>query len=178
MPADRGYFIGRLFGRRSAARRAESDADPRAIVERLRAGGARYDGLTGLYKARLISQILDALESRGLREQSSLISIDIIGLRDEVAVHGSVVGDGILIALAGRLLNVIDEDAAAVRLSFSEFAVVLPGVPCEDAAEVISRIHAALDSPVGVAGTAKRIPFRIGVGSLHDSPRDSILDPA
>lgn len=66
---------------------------------------------------------------------------------------GHQAGDAVLVELARRIREAVGQSGEAFRYGGEEFAIVLPGLGVEDAAEIAERIRAAIEAePIDLSG--------------------------
>ena len=141
-------FIGAQLGRVLERERAEE-----RLVQQ-----AMYDGLTGLPNRLLLMDRLQGSLSRARRSGRPLhvLYLDVDDFKTINDSRGHSEGDGVLAALAARLLHALrstdsvgrPSDDTIARLGGDEFAIVLED--CTDPAAVAARIHELLRSPLHV----------------------------
>jgi len=106
---------------------------------------ATHDDLTGLPTRQLLTERAD----RMLRSRTGSLAVIFIDLDRFKLVNDSVghsAGDGLLVAVAERLLASAPPDAMVSRVSGDEF-LVLVGADAAEALEVAERLRAALCEP-------------------------------
>jgi diguanylate cyclase (GGDEF)-like protein len=127
------------------------------------------DGLTGLSNRR---HFLEVLAKRlDAHESAAVLFIDLDGFKPVNDTYGHDFGDTILVAIADRLANALDQDALVGRLGGDEFAVLL-GAHGGDTtiAARAGTIVEAISAPITVRGITVGVGASIGI-SL--SPRDA-----
>jgi diguanylate cyclase (GGDEF)-like protein len=135
------------------------------LAARLRDQAAR-DGLTGClnhraFSARLVEEVALA------RRSGSSLALVLLDLDDFKAVndrYGHVAGDELLAALGDVLRSAVRGRDVAGRLGGDEFAVLVPGADQLVAADVASRVQAAVSS----VGAALNVGVSVGVAVLGD----------
>ncbi|MGY1630474.1 diguanylate cyclase domain-containing protein [Geodermatophilus sp. SYSU D01186] len=135
---------------------AEADGWRRAMTR-----VARQDPLTGLAnRAHLLDAGRAALAGGG-----AVLFIDVDRFKEVNDRGGHAVGDQLLVRLADRLRDQLEEvpDAVVGRLGGDEFAAVLPGLDRETAAAVGERLAAALVDEVEVGRRSVRVSASIGL---------------
>jgi len=120
---------------------------------------ATHDALTGLANRALFEQSAAA----GAGGTLSLAMIDLDDFKGVNDRLGHAVGDGLLVAVAGRLRECVREHDLVARLGGDEFGLVLPGTTGEAAIEVLARICEAMQRPVQVAGHDLLVRASIGL---------------
>ena len=104
---------------------------------------SRNDQLTGLLNRRAITELLKAEIERRHRYQQefSLVMIDIDHFKAVNDDFGHDVGDKVLKALGGILLNELRKPDAAGRWGGEEFVVLAPGSDAQAAAQLAERLR-------------------------------------
>lgn len=134
---------------------------------------AFHDVLTGLNNRLVmeshLSQCVTAANVSG--EPLAVISIDLDGFKAVNDAHGHAMGDGLLIAVAERLREVVREGDLVARTGGDEFVVVQSGgnQPA-DARAAGGRIIAGLERPFVVRGQSLLISASAGVALF---PKDA-----
>jgi len=148
--------------------------------ERLRQAAVEHrattDTLTGVGNR---SALFDALHRR-LDEQSgvgcSLLFCDLDGFKAVNDAHGHLVGDRLLVEIAGRLVELAGETGSVVRFGGDEFVVLCP--PAEPAvlaarAEQISRrVREPVQTPAGPLSIG--VSVGVAVGRPGDRPDEVV----
>jgi diguanylate cyclase (GGDEF)-like protein len=120
---------------------------------------ALRDHLTGLFNHRAfhesLEQALGQAHARG--ETLSLITVDLVGLKETNDTHGHQAGDERLTLLAATLMGVLRTGDSAYRVGGDEFAVILPGVQAWDAFNVGNRLQHTLSGDHGAPAPAVSI---------------------
>ncbi len=126
---------------------------------------ARTDALTGLPDRRhLADRVAGALAAGNA---VALLLCDLDGFRAVNDRFGHGAGDDLLVAVAGRLRDVLPPGGLAARLGGDEFIVALtapPGRPALGAArEVAARLSRAVTDPIPLDGVEVSISVSVGV---------------
>jgi diguanylate cyclase (GGDEF)-like protein len=116
---------------------------------------ARTDGLTGLLNHRACHERLgeEIARAAALHRPLGLVVLDIDHFKAVNDAYGHAEGDKVLAAAAERLRSSVREHDLVARLGGEEFALILPGVDGDRAAEAAERARAAI-AEVGVGGRA------------------------
>ncbi|MBU2341796.1 MAG: EAL domain-containing protein [Alphaproteobacteria bacterium] len=133
---------------------------------------AHHDSLTGLpNRARYLIDIGSAIDAaKRTNRFVALILIDLNRFKILNDTLGHAVGDKVLQELAERLSNIVPEGATIARMGGDEFAVVLPNLATEVAADpIVNRLERTLTDPVAVADMS--IPIALSAG-IAVYPRD------
>ncbi len=136
---------------------------------------ANYDPLTGTPNRRLLADRLEQAIARSARSGKSLAvcMLDLDGFRQINEQYGHAGGDALLKAVAGNLRHVLRAEDTLARLSGDEFALLLADIDSpEDCANILSRVLAAIATPVKVAGRPMRTSASIGVSLYPDDNVD------
>jgi diguanylate cyclase (GGDEF)-like protein len=140
---------------------------------------ARTDALTGLTNRRHFMRVLARELQRARRYQLPLACVmldldDFKGINDR---HGHLVGDEVLVAVAGALRAAVRETDVVARYGGEEFAVLLPSTSLEGAGDVAERCRALIE---GITLPAEDGPVRIttsmGVASYPDTEAADVDD--
>jgi len=120
---------------------------------------ALRDHLTGLYNHRAFHESLEKeLSHAGARGAPiSLVTVDLVGLKETNDGLGHQAGDERLMLLAATLTGVLRRGDTAYRVGGDEFAVILPGVQAWDAFNVGNRLQQTLSGPHGASVPAVSI---------------------
>ena len=141
------------------------------ITERKRAEArinhlAHHDPLTGLpNRLSLLSRLEQALpEARRYHWNLGLFFIDLDRFKVINDTLGHLVGDRLLMEVAGRLAATVRESDTVARLGGDEFVILLPDVgDAADAAAVAGKIIDALAEPIRVEGHELHTSPSIGI---------------
>lgn len=126
---------------------------------------AQVDGLTGLINREYFHQKL--LERLALPVRSALLYIDLDEFKNVNDSAGHEAGDLLLKEVAARLRTCLHRAEMVARLGGDEFAVLLAaGTEAGDAAAAASRILRAIQAPMMVAGTERRVSASIGIALI------------
>ncbi len=129
---------------------------------------ALHDPLTGLANRVLFSDRLDhALARRA--ERVAVLFLDLDDFKTINDTFGHQAGDELLVAIADALARSVRPEDTVARLGGDEFAILIEHDAGEGTARVLAdRLHAALRTPVRVAGRDRAIGASIGI-SLGES---------
>jgi diguanylate cyclase (GGDEF)-like protein len=129
---------------------------------------AFHDPLTGLANRSLFSERVDAAMT-SLRDEGHACAVLFIDLDDFKTINdtlGHATGDGLLCAVAERILGCLRPGDTAARLGGDEFAILLHDVSGPiDAQRVAERVTEALRLPV--AFDAQDVRVRASIGIAH-----------
>ncbi|MBM3733269.1 MAG: diguanylate cyclase, partial [Acidimicrobiia bacterium] len=160
-----GYI--NIWGRdATAARRAEAE------VQRV----VHHDPLTGLPNRTLFLDRLEqtVLQARRARTQAAVHLVNLDFFKEINDTAGHVVGDGILKAMAERLLATVRDTDTVARLGSDEFAVIQGELRETDGADVLARkILEAFKPPLAVDGQAHKCSITVGVSLFLEDGQDA-----
>ena len=135
---------------------------------------ATHDPLTSLPNRTAIGQYLgDALANKEADVAVLFLDLDRFKLINDS--HGHAVGDQVLFALAGRLVESVRKTDVLARFGGDEFVAVCTGLGGEEGAiKMAARLADALRSPLKVAGQEIWLSGSVGIGVARegDSPED------
>jgi len=133
---------------------------------------AMQDPLTELPNRRKLRHELEHSMARVAqgKESLALIAVDLDRFKPVNDLYGHAVGDAVLVAVSAILKDIAGEHGVAARLGGDEFAIVLRDVDEEAAVRAASKILAALDAPLEVAGKSCQIGASLGIAM---APRDA-----
>ncbi|HBL25493.1 MAG TPA: hypothetical protein DD490_01520, partial [Acidobacteria bacterium] len=142
-----------------------------------------HDELTGLPNRVLFMDRLKLSMERSRREPGRITVVLFLDVDRFKIVNdslGHLVGDELLIQIAGSLLSVLRPTDTIARLGGDEFAILLEGVrEVGDAEEVAVRIHQRLTEPVHLQGHEIFLSASIGIAvgtPEYERPEDLLRD--
>jgi diguanylate cyclase (GGDEF)-like protein len=149
---------------------------------------AAEDPLTGVGNRRQLSEALRAVAERvrgvepqiGHHPRHSLLVIDLDGFKAVNDVHGHVVGDDVLRAVAATVRRTARTEDVVVRLGGDEFVVLAHDVDEPAGVALARRIHDAI-AALGVPSPAGPITLSASVGVATTGAHlgvDGLLDEA
>jgi diguanylate cyclase (GGDEF)-like protein/PAS domain S-box-containing protein len=149
------------------------DISERKAFERQLEHQAFHDSVTGLANRALFrDRVEHAIERRG--REGDPVSVLFMDLDDFKTVNdslGHAAGDRLLAEVAHRVRGTLRQADTAARLGGDEFAVLLEdGGDGVEAAEVASRILAALAGPFYLDGKEVFVRASIGIATAGDAP--------
>ncbi len=153
------------------AREREEILKAQASLNRL----AHYDPLTGLPNRQLANDRLQQVLAHTHRQggRAALFFIDLDNFKQTNDSFGHSVGDGLLQAVAVRLLGRLRESDGLARLSGDEFLLLLPDITdIPDAAAVAEKILAALAAPFRIGRYEVFVTASIGISIFPDDAED------
>jgi diguanylate cyclase (GGDEF)-like protein len=115
----------------------------RSLMHQQLQAAARTDAKTGLLNASAWQREADTELSRAVRaaEPLALLLIDIDHFKRVNDTHGHLVGDQVLIGVAGTLTNQLRDYDVTGRFGGEEFVVLLPGADTVEACRVAERLR-------------------------------------
>ncbi|WKE67002.1 diguanylate cyclase [Gallaecimonas kandeliae] len=132
------------------------------------------DPLTGARNRSTLLPFLreqQALVKRGL--QSCVIAmLDLDHFKDVNDTHGHTVGDAVLVALVGRLQQMIRPYDRIYRYGGEEFLICLPGMTLDEAGRAVERMRGAVACqaiPFDEAGRSLQVTISIGLAELSST---------
>ena len=188
LPLARDDEIGRLtraFNRMTEGlRRGRADIEAASqtlqqqnrLLERL----SVTDALTGLYNRRKLDEILAQQIARYRRSESpfSVLMLDIDHFKPLNDLHGHLLGDEVLMRVAGILAHSIRNVDFAARYGGEEFVIVLIDTVGEGALETAERIRAKVaETHYGTTEPRVAVTVSIGVTTCRevDATAESVL---
>ena len=139
---------------------------------------ANVDTLTGLpNRRRLEADLEEAVLTATLDEKRAFMILDLNRFKPINDVYGHLIGDDVLVGLAQRLVETVDEDTLVARLGGDEFAVLTGAISnAEQATRIARRIIAAVDEPLKVDTLELSLGVGIGIAiAPHDASDASEL---
>jgi len=127
---------------------------------------AHYDALTNLPNRVLLSDRMgQALALAARRKQLLAVAyIDLDGFKAINDAHGHEVGDQMLLALAGRMKQMLRESDTLARLGGDEFVAVLVDLQeASDSVPTLSRLLSAASQPVQLGDLQLKVSASVGV---------------
>lgn len=100
---------------------------------------ARQDPLTGLANRFALEESLADIAAQGAADGTVLHCLDLDRFKPVNDIHGHLVGDMLLKAVAGRLKRLLRPGDLAVRLGGDEFAILQTNIRHADEAELLAR---------------------------------------
>ena len=156
------------WGSQQASKILESEAEA--------VHAANTDALTGLPNrvamGKELQRMLDEMQSRG--STLGVLAVDLDQFKRINDDFGHAAGDAVLLAIAGRLRELLGSSALLVRPGGDEFMAFIPWIDAERVAKIANDIITALVQPVVIAGGA-RVFTTASVGYLI-APRDGVRD--
>ena len=132
---------------------------------------AQHDALTGLPNRILLAERLSRAIGLAKRHQHqvALIYLDLDAFKPINDSLGHSVGDSLLQAIAGRLIECVRDTDTVCRQGGDEFVVLLSEIEKpQDAAVIAEKILASLAAPYRIDGHEIRITTSIGISLYPD----------
>jgi len=127
---------------------------------------AHHDPLTGLANRLQINQQLDAL-IEAAKSDSQVFAVMYMDLDQFKRINDSLghsIGDSLLIEVAGRIKQVVNDPSCASRLGGDEFLVLLPAVSSNEEAEALANeINARISQPFSLDRQEIYITNSVGI---------------
>jgi diguanylate cyclase (GGDEF)-like protein/PAS domain S-box-containing protein len=143
----------------------QEDITERHQAEAIAVFMARHDALTKLPNRVLFRERMEqaiVMSARGIR--FAVFCLDLDRFKQVNDTMGHPVGDGLLIAVAGRLQACLREVDTVARLGGDEFAIIQHGIrQADDAESLANRIIAAFGQPFDIDGHQVTAGISIGV---------------
>ncbi len=161
-----------------------SDITDRKYAEEKLLHDAFYDKLTGLPNRALFIDHLNLAVERSKRRPDynfAVLFLDLDRFKDINDIHGHMIGDELLIAVAKLLSSRIRTTDTIARFGGDEFVILLEDInDLENATQVASWIIQALKSPFQIEGRELFITASIGVvmGAAAYTDADEVLRDA
>jgi diguanylate cyclase (GGDEF)-like protein len=109
---------------------------------------ANVDGLTGLFNRRWMNEFFQRQIARALRDNKpmALLIADLDHFKQINDIHGHVVGDEVLFAVASILARLVRPTDLLARFGGEEFALILPDTSLHDAKNIAERVRMEIDN--------------------------------
>lgn len=142
------------------------DVTERAALQEQLTHQAYHDSLTGLPNRARLGERLRATLSGSRGEGVCVMILDLDGFKNVNDSLGHLVGDRLLIELAGRLLSATRGSDMVARLGGDEFAILMTSVFQKEHANILAeRILTTLHRPFTLEGNQVVIGTSIGLAS-------------
>lgn len=179
----RGVAVRSSRGEATRMAGSLTDVTARKRAEEQLMHGAYYDSLTGLPNRVLFTEQLRRAVSRCRRHPDQLFAVLFIDLDRFKIINdslGHLVGDQLLVNVAGRLKQCVRPEDMVARLGGDEFTILLEdiGEPSH-ATRVAERIQEELVKPVNLGGHDVYSTASIGIAfssTGYDKPEDILRD--
>lgn len=162
---DKTYIVG-----------SSKDITERKMLEMKLEKSANYDKLTKIPNRRfLFKQLEEMLHNYSVdKDQFALIFIDLDGFKAVNDNYGHETGDQVLITVANRLQDIINDDDIVARIGGDEFIIILPNIRNEeDIKTVVNKINLSLKESMYINNNNCNIDSSIGVAVYPKDGTDS-----
>jgi diguanylate cyclase (GGDEF)-like protein len=149
------------------------------ITEKQRAGEkmahmALHDALTGLANRVLFRRHVEERLGGGRDGDAALLFLDLDRFKVVNDTLGHPIGDALLVEVANRVRQTLNDDCFAARLGGDEFAIYLAvNDDCARAAQVAQAINACISRPFEIEGHHITIGTSIGIALAPRDGRDA-----
>jgi len=155
----------------------DTDRRMRGAVEYQLRHHALHDELTGLYNRKHANAVI--LEhSEPADRRTAIAFLDLDGFKSVNDLYGHSAGDAVLVAIAGRLRRVVDDEATLARWGGDEFVIILPNGDARAAEAVASRVRRVFNEPVVTEFATHQLGCSIGLSVAGDDRTlaDAVID--
>lgn len=143
---------------------------------------ALHDALTKLPNRVRFMAVLDAAAKRASQQPAAVLYMDLDGFKEVNDTYGHEAGDQVLVAVAARLQQALDDGDTVARLGGDEFVALFNGV--EDVPAALEKAEALFDvigRPIMLTNNVEvRVGASLGLALMpsHGSTANSILSAA
>jgi diguanylate cyclase (GGDEF)-like protein/PAS domain S-box-containing protein len=139
---------------------------------------ASQDVTTGLHNRVRFTELLARALIEG--EASSVIMLDLDGFKDVNDIHGHMVGDSLLQAVAVRLPLGLPMGSEVARFGSDEFAILLPDASGLNASTAADAVLSAFAMPFEISGQVLDIGVSAGMATapLHGVDAEELIASA
>lgn len=132
---------------------------------------ANSDLLTGLLNRRRWIEIAEGEFRRAGHDRTplALLMLDVDNFKQVNDIHGHLVGDRVLCAVADACVGALRPTEAVARWGGEEFVVLLPSTGGEEGARVAERVRRAV-AAISLSNHGCRIPVTVSVGVATSEP--------
>jgi len=138
------------------------DVTERRKAERQLRYHSTHDALTDVYNRAFFQAEVERLDSGRL--PTSVIVVDLDGLKEINDNHGHAEGDRMLRRMAAAMRQSFRKEDVVARIGGDEFAVLLPGVSAPGLRDAVRRLLADVGRMNEVHG-GRRVRFSLGTGT-------------
>ena len=141
---------------------------------------ATHDPLTGLPNRALLADRLEMALAAARRTEVpvAVLFIDLDAFKDINDSSGHLLGDEVLVRVAGRLQTVVRDEDTVARFGGDEFVVLLPHTDETVANEIAERLLATVREPMVFDGQRLHLSASIGVAVSPPVEPSSLLQAA
>lgn len=138
---------------------------------------AEMDPLTKIANRHAISQYIDNLfKSKQSLTGYALMFIDLDGFKSVNDTYGHLMGDNLLVRVAGILKGKVRKDDVVARLGGDEFLIMLSSIETSQAAEFVGKkLVNEISKPIEIDGKTVNVTASIGI-ALYDESIKSTRD--
>jgi diguanylate cyclase (GGDEF)-like protein len=126
-----------------------------------------HDDATGAANRYGLRRAVDAALAAG--RDSALLLVDVDGFSEMNEIFGATGGDAVLVELAHRLRWELADCEIVARVGEDEFGVLVDAASHEAIAEVATKIHASVATPVVIDAVRVAVSVSIGAATLAGS---------
>ena len=126
------------------------------------------DPATGCLNRRGFERALDGAVTAALatRRDMALLAVDLDHFKAINDLHGHIVGDAVLSAVAALLADAVRDEGVVARLGGEEFAVLLPHADAEDAGVMAERLLARVRAlRIATVGSGPVVTMSVGIAA-------------
>lgn len=136
---------------------------------------AAIDALTGLPNRRRLVELLerDLALARRMRRPLLIAVLDVDDFKSVNDVHGHLIGDVLLRAIAATCLRCARTTDAVGRWGGEEFVLLLPDTGVEGGSVLLERLRAAIATTVVRDGTGRPLARTLSIGAIALLPSAS-----
>ncbi len=131
---------------------------------------AETDPLTKLFNRHAITEYLNNLFSRNVNLTGyALMFMDLDGFKAVNDTYGHLVGDMLLVEIAGILKRKIRKDDVVARLGGDEFLILLNSIGSVESLEAVGRkLISEIDKPIMLDGQSLHVTASIGIAMINE----------
>ncbi|MEA5059925.1 hypothetical protein SDC9_90840 [bioreactor metagenome] len=137
---------------------------------------ANYDKLTGLPNRRLFFERLERIvaENEMDNDRFALLFIDLDGFKYINDHYGHAVGYEVLITVANRLSQCVNESDTVARMGGDEFTIIIRNIADEKSTDtLVKKIHTGLQEGMVIGDIPCKVNSSIGIAIYPDNGRNS-----
>lgn len=136
---------------------------------------AHRDPLTNIANRHAIMKLLDnTFKDEKTLRSSALLFLDLDGFKSVNDTYGHLMGDNLLVNVAGILKNKVRKDDFVARLGGDEFLIFISNIDSVDSLKTIgNKLVAEIAKPILIDGTMVHVTVSIGIAPYDDSIKNS-----
>lgn len=165
----RGACVRDASGAAERVAGSQTDITLRKRYERKLEIAAYEDPLTGVANRLYLLHRLETREPGDADALALMIILNVDRFRQVNNIHGAKVADGVLIAVAGRMLALIEAGGVCARTAGDEFALWLPAIAIAEVEDKIAQVQASFAAPLACGDL--ELPIKISAG-VATAPAD------